>query len=268
MHGKENVISPILSSALGVTAHVPSKFNTDRLGTFSGEVNRPGSQLETARQKAQLALEQTGETLAIASEGSFGPHPLIPWVASDRELVVLIDRKHQLEIVGQVLSTNTNFRQQVITTWSEAREFAHNIGFPDQGLIVRSLEPPSIIAKGVISWESLAEATKLALTLAREGRIQLETDMRALYNPKRMQVIQEATLNLVEAIKIECPQCQCPGFRVVQRRSGLPCGLCRSPTSHPLFFIYQCQRCQYQHKIRFPEGKTEVDPQFCSLCNP
>jgi ATP-binding protein involved in chromosome partitioning len=35
MHGKERVISPLLAHALGLTSEVPSKFDTDRFGTFS-----------------------------------------------------------------------------------------------------------------------------------------------------------------------------------------------------------------------------------------
>lgn len=40
MHGKENVLSPILEKALGVETIVPESFNTDLYGTFSGEIPR------------------------------------------------------------------------------------------------------------------------------------------------------------------------------------------------------------------------------------
>jgi hypothetical protein len=38
--------------------------------------------------------------VGIASEGSFGPHPSLPFAALDRELVLLIDRETGLELVG------------------------------------------------------------------------------------------------------------------------------------------------------------------------
>ncbi|MEB3336169.1 MAG: DUF6671 family protein, partial [Leptolyngbyaceae bacterium] len=103
MHHKETVIAPILEQELGVKAIVPQNFDTDALGTFTREIERPADQVSTARLKAEQALDLTGETLAIASEGSFGPHPQMPFVACNREIVLLLDRLNELEIVGQVL---------------------------------------------------------------------------------------------------------------------------------------------------------------------
>lgn len=79
MHGKEAVIGPRLS-ALGLTSLVPENFDTDRFGTFTGEVKRVGTQLEAARQKARAAMAATGAPIGVASEGSFGPHPAIPFL--------------------------------------------------------------------------------------------------------------------------------------------------------------------------------------------
>jgi hypothetical protein len=75
MHHKERVIVPVLQQELGIKCIVPENFNTDIFGTFTREVERPGTQIAAARLKAQQALEVTGETLAIASEGSFTLHP-------------------------------------------------------------------------------------------------------------------------------------------------------------------------------------------------
>ncbi len=65
-HRKEQVISPILEEALGVKCIVSENIDTDVLGTFTGEVERTNSPLETARMKCELA-----------SEGSFGSHPYL-----------------------------------------------------------------------------------------------------------------------------------------------------------------------------------------------
>ncbi len=47
--------------------------------------------LETAVAKARLGMRQLGLPHGIASEGSFGPHPLVPFLAASTELIVLVD---------------------------------------------------------------------------------------------------------------------------------------------------------------------------------
>ncbi|PMB21063.1 DUF6671 family protein, partial [Fischerella thermalis] len=93
-HQKERVIAPILEAELRMKVVVPEDFDTDVFGTFTREVKRPGNQVEAARLKAKKALELTGESLAIASEGSFGPHPEIPFISGNREVVLLLDQIH------------------------------------------------------------------------------------------------------------------------------------------------------------------------------
>ncbi|NJO76772.1 MAG: hypothetical protein HC833_25390 [Leptolyngbyaceae cyanobacterium RM1_406_9] len=107
MHRKEQAIAPILEQHLGVQVIVPEGFNTDEFGTFTRDIERSGDQRNAARLKAERAMALTGLTLAIASEGSFGPHPAMPFVACDQEIVLLSDRTHHLEIVGQAISTET-----------------------------------------------------------------------------------------------------------------------------------------------------------------
>ena len=81
MHRKEQVIAPILEEALGLQVEVSPGLDTDRFGTFTREVPRPGTQLATVRLKAQAALAAVPEAaFGLASEGSFGPHPWFPLV--------------------------------------------------------------------------------------------------------------------------------------------------------------------------------------------
>ena len=88
-HGKLPLIAPPLAAAVGldVTA-VP--VDTDTPGTFTGEVPRPGPPLATAVAKARLAMESAWVPLGLASEGSIGPHPDVPFCLTDAELVVLV----------------------------------------------------------------------------------------------------------------------------------------------------------------------------------
>jgi hypothetical protein len=271
MHHKEQAIAPPLVAALGVRPDVPTNFNTDHFGTFTRDVQRPADQLATARLKAQAALDQTGKTLAIASEGSFGPHPQIPFVPCDRELVLLLDLEHNLEIVGQAVSTETNYRAQTIRSVNEALAFAQAMGFPDHGLVIMPTADgasPKAIAKGITTETALTAAVETALEHSTHGTAHIETDMRAHLNPTRMRVISQATEHLVQVISQRCPACDCPGFRIVRRNPGLPCAWCQTPTSLTLSVTYRCQRCDWEHLKNFPDGQQTADPGNCPYCNP
>jgi hypothetical protein len=52
------------------------------------------------------------------------------------------------------------------------------------------------------------------LLLEKFNNLYVETDMRAMYNPSRMTVIQNATKKLVEKINSCCPQCNIPGLEL------------------------------------------------------
>ena len=100
-HDKEKVIAPILEKELGVTCFVAENFDTDVLGTFTGEVERKDDPITTARNKCLMAMELNNCDLAIASEGSFGPHPAIFFVHADDEMLLFIDKKNDLEIIAR-----------------------------------------------------------------------------------------------------------------------------------------------------------------------
>ncbi|MDZ4874096.1 MAG: hypothetical protein CLLPBCKN_003492 [Chroococcidiopsis cubana SAG 39.79] len=271
MHEKEKAIAPILEAELGVQCVVPNDFNTDIFGTFTRDIARPADQIATAKLKAKKALEITGETMAIASEGSFTPHPDLPFISANREIVVFIDMLNQLEIVGQEISTETNFNSQSVRTVEEAESFANKIGFPSHGLVVMlssdSLERTEIF-KGINTEEKLTEIVNFALSKSSTGKVHIETDMRALYNPTRMQNIAKATKNLIQKIHQICPNCACPGFDAIAQRRGLPCGLCNLPTSAIRSVVYQCQKCSFQQEKLFPQGVKVADPAQCMYCNP
>lgn len=55
MHKKEEVISPILEKELGIKIIIPEEFNSDRYGTFTGDIERMGINLKL-QDIRQLAL--------------------------------------------------------------------------------------------------------------------------------------------------------------------------------------------------------------------
>jgi hypothetical protein len=271
MHKKEQVIAPLLETKLGIKLQVLPNFNTDQFGTFSRERARLGSQLDAARAKAQAALALTNATLAIASEGSFGPHPSLPYLACNRELVLFLDPSKNLEVVGEGVSVETNFRQKSVRNFSEALAFAEQVGFPEHGLVViTNPEQPGTapIFKGITTVEALEAAITAALQASPQGLAHLETDMRAHYNPTRMRVIAAATEDLLLKLTRHCPNCRWPGFGIQSVVPGLSCQICQAPTRLTLAAIYECQRCHYQERQEFPEGVTAADPTYCDFCNP
>ncbi|MFH7025599.1 MAG: DUF6671 family protein [Heteroscytonema crispum UTEX LB 1556] len=271
MHQKERVIAPLLEQELGIKIIVPQDFNTDVFGTFTREMKRPGNQIEAARLKAEKVLEMTGEKLAIASEGSFGPHPSVPYLSCNREVVIFLDKIHNLEIVGEDFSTDTNHSYQVVQSVEEAFDFAKKVGFPEHGLVVMFDESPknsNQIIKGINTEEKLVEAVNFVINNSPTGKVHLETDMRAMYNPTRMQNIEKATWNLIKKINSRCPNCSTPGFEIIQRIKGLPCELCYTPTLLTRAVVYECTKCGFSQEELFPNGKEFADAAQCMYCNP
>ena len=267
MHCKEEVLKPLLEQGLGITVQVAEGLNTDLLGTFSGEVARLADPLTTARKKCELALDLNGCDLALASEGSFGPHPAAFFLPANEEWLLLVDRKNKLEIHARHLSLETNFSGQEFHSIDELEAFASKVGFPSHGLILRkSKEELDGMLKGITDPQQLHAAAIQLLESQESGYA--ETDMRAMFNPSRMQVIGETAQLLLQKLNSHCPSCQVPGFSVTSSEPGLPCSLCGTLSSAALAHLLVCNHCQHQEKISFPHGKKTEDPQYCQVCNP
>lgn len=267
MHGKEQAIAPVLERAFGMKYTPVTALDTDRWGTFSGEVERTLTPLEALQAKADAANKLSGVAVVVASEGSFGPHPHMFFAAADDELLLLRDYANDLEIVARVLSTNTNYAMADCDSWQAVAEFAKNAGFPEHALIARSSrDDHSQMLKGISDWETLQH--KCEHVLAVSGTVYLETDMRAMYNPSRMKVIAETTEKLAALMSSRCPTCNTPGFGQVDFITGLPCSLCGAPTRSVLYSVWRCQKCSHEDKRPPLSGKTAEDPMYCDYCNP
>jgi hypothetical protein len=267
MHRKEEVLKPLLEQGLEITVQVAEGLNTDLLGTFSGEVARLADPLSTARKKCELALDLSGCDLALASEGSFGPHPAAFILPANEEWLLLVDRKNNLEIYARHLSLETNFSGQEFHNLEELEAFASKVGFPSHGLILRkSKEELTGMLKGIRDPTLLRTSAEQLLENQNSGYV--ETDMRAMFNPSRMQIIGETAQLLLQKLNSRCPSCQVPGFSVTSAEPGLPCSLCGTPSSATLAHLLVCSHCQHEEKVSFPNGKKTEDPQYCQVCNP
>ena len=266
-HQKEMTIAPILEKELAVKCYTSDVFDTDLLGTFSGEIQRKDDALTTLRNKCIGASIANNCDLILASEGSFGVHPSIFFANANVELVMLKDFKNDIEIVAREISMETNFNGKTITSEYELLAFAEQIQFPSHGIILRPAEKVyTKMHKGIVTHELLLQHYKELK--AEFVSVYAETDMRALFNPTRMKVIEKATQNLIEKIKHLCPNCSTPGFDIVTAQAGLPCENCSLPTRSTLSYLYQCKKCNHTENKLYPRGIQFEDPTYCDNCNP
>lgn len=271
MHGKEQVIAPLLADALGLVCDLAQGLDTDAFGTFSRERERTGTALDAARAKAEAALALVpGARVALASEGSFGPHPHIPFAPMGHELVLLVDRETGLELAGHDTTLDVRYAHVIARTLDEAQGFASRIGFPQHALIVMGCAggqpaPHLVMRKGITTPAALAEAVSMAIS--ESGEACVETDMRAHHNPTRMAAIARATQDLARRYTSRCPACAYPGFAVTERIAGLPCAWCGTPTALPVAEVRGCVACEHREQ-RPALGPTHADPGLCPRCNP
>ena len=266
-HQKEKVIAPILEEGIGVQCFVPSTFDTDVFGTFSGEIKRTNSAVETVRQKCLAAMDAFDCDLGLASEGSFGPHPSLFFAQANEEFLIFIDKINDIEIIVKELSLETNFYGETITCIEDLLAFAKKIQFPSHAIILRTgPADEKAVVKGITNSNDLKKYYNHIKDV--HGMVYAETDMRAHYNPMRMQVIKSAAQKLLQSIQSVCPECFTPGFVVTNAKPGLPCAWCANPTRSTLSHIYSCAKCQHTLEINFPFQKMSEEPTYCDYCNP
>jgi len=267
MHSKETVIGPLFKEHLGVDVVTPDNFDTDLFGTFTQDVTRVSDQQQTAVIKAKAAMELLGLDLGIASEGSFGVHPHMPFVTSNREIVVFIDTTNNLTIFGSHTQAAPYVNTVVAKNVDDVLRFAVSIDFPKHAIVIKQAEHTfDGMVKGIKDKAELIQRAQDML--AKNTTIWLETDMRAHANESRMQNIKAATVDLIDTIKRRCPSCQSPGFHTVESIPGLPCKHCGQPTDVALYDVYHCDVCQYTQKSMYPTGSKTANAQFCDYCNP
>jgi len=267
-HKKHQVIAPIFQREWNSEVVCDTDIDTDQFGTFSGEIERELDPLSSAIAKCRLGLTLSGLDLGVATEGSFGPHPSLPWMAAHEELMVLIDEKNDLTISKRKWSINTNFNQAKISNEDELFQFAEKAQFPSHALILRSKKEDGSegIVKGINEAQFLRDSFNRMNVPFSE--LSVETDMRAHFNPTRMKVIEELTIELIQKVVSQCPECKKNGFGEQRVEPGLPCGQCGLPTSSPLYKITTCSSCGFDKKEMNPTGNSTEEPTFCQFCNP
>lgn len=265
-HRKERQFRVPFRDVLGAHLLTPDDLDTDRFGTFTGEVSRVETAIEAARAKARLAMTVTGLPFGLASEASYGLFGRLGWTGH-QEVLIFCDADRDIEVL-------TGHRSL------EVPGFAHRVGrsedipaalldgLPAQGLIVRPAETAGTdgITKGIVDVVTLRSAIVRAAAQSTDGHAVVEPDLRAHHNPTRQQVLVHLAESLAHRLATPCPACNSPGFGRVSTERGRPCRACGTPTLLPLNEIHGCPACEY--RISHPVNETHADPGDCPRCNP
>jgi len=201
------------------------------------------------------------------SEGSFGPHPSIPFLPADDELLFLLDTANQREYFAREITSETNFTGEWIRNEKSLLGFLEKVRFPTHAVIIRASEKDTaMLYKGLSTEEQVLIHFRQLHSL--QGKAWVETDMRAMHNPTRMKTIARTGEKLIEKLLSACPACTAPGFAISCAVPGLPCMGCGMPTRSTRSLQRTCDVCAHTDKIAPSHGKTMEDPMYCDICNP
>ncbi|MEY2883099.1 MAG: hypothetical protein RL490_823 [Pseudomonadota bacterium] len=266
-HGKQRALARPFRDLAGLTLTVPPALDTDALGSFDGRVTRTGTAMDAAIAKARLGLAATGLPLALASEGSFGPHPRLPLLAAGIEVLVFIDTERDVTLTETLIIERTNFGHREVASVAELGDWLARVDFPHHVLMVRPLGG-AVIAKGIDDAATLERAITDAVALSPDCRARVETDMRAHLNPTRMAGIRRLGIRLARRIATPCPACSAPGWGQTGVTRGLPCTACGTATDMIAGLDFGCAQCGHAATLPRPDGHSYAQPGQCPACNP
>jgi hypothetical protein len=263
-HDKGRLVAPHFHDLLAVTVE-EVEIDTDALGTFSGEVERVGTSLETAFKKARLGIEATGNPFAISSEGSIGPDPFVPFITADIETMVFIDDELGIEIYESLISHEI----KAFTTTTQKNDlvaFLQKADFPNHALIVKPHVGIGAI-KGIRELTELKDAINKSRELSSNGEAIIESDLRAMSSPSRQKNISELAQKLATRISHTCPDCHTPGWGIKSYTRGVHCSECGEYAENALKQeLLGCVKCE--HIQPGAVINVTIDPSRCVSCNP
>ncbi|QQR89687.1 MAG: hypothetical protein IPJ88_16070 [Myxococcales bacterium] len=272
MHKKEEAIAQPFFRRLGIKLHTPCGLDTDQMGTFTGEIPRLGTMNDAALAKAQAGLQLSGHTLAIASEGSYGPHPALPFSYSGLELMVFVDADKGIAITESILEPSPVYNAVTIgTDFAGLEDFVHGIDLPHHALVTAPNDARADIttmSKGIRNFDDLKKAILRCCAQSVDRKAFVQTDMRAHMNQRRMETIAKLAKRLADRVARSCPECGVAGFGFEKAVLGLPCSECGAPSTLVEKEIWACAACPFRMHQHRPDGLRSADPQYCTLCNP
>ena len=267
LHEKDRAVRPALEG-LGIACRVVA-VDTDRFGTFTGEIPRSGSIRETLRLKVRAVFEKEPDArLALASEGSFAPHPAFGFALCNHEALLLVDRLSEREFHSEVLSPRVRALELELSPRDDLAQALEKLGAPDHGVVVRPKDAPDPVVKGLRTFHGVARAMIDCFAESPEAKVILANDLRAHQNPTRMEGIARAAARLVEQLDSFCPGCKAIGFRPAVPEAGVPCSDCETPTAVLRGHTWACEACGHREFRPAENAPVSADPSRCPACNP
>lgn len=257
-HRKEQILAPLFAP-IGISLQL-AEVDTDLLGTFTGEIEREGSPKEVVIRKARLGMSQTELSYGLASEGSIGPDPLVPFLNSDIECLAWIDDELGIEIVEFHRELEIKAMTGVLAQIEDLDDFLAKADFPNHGLIIKSGDQ---IFKGITQRKELDEI----IARSYGAEVTIENDLRAHFNPSRRANIAALGKKLTQRLNTLCKECNTPGFGVVGNIYGLECRGCKNFNDKAVRGkLLGCAKCDY--KVEELLERKFVEPADCGYCNP
>lgn len=267
IHAKEQAAAPAFRRVLGAEVEVAPDLDTDKLGTFSGEVPRPDALVETCAIKAEMVFRTMDVDCALASEGSYGPIERVPLVSSGVEIMAFVDRRRGLRLVETLATHRTNWRLQRFPAGDPAVPgILKAMGFPRYGVFVICSSDMEHPIKGLETEAEVLAAMDREARRSTDGLAVLLADMRAHRNPSRMKILRALSWKLAKRLQRLCPKCGVPGFGHIESRRGLPCEGCGEPTHWIDFEIDGCSVCGHAEARPRKDGRREAPKLSCKAC--
>jgi hypothetical protein len=263
LHEKLELIAPAMDSNLGLKVFAV-EIDTDRFGTFTGEIERPMNMHETALLKARAGMTAVDSRIGFASEGSIGSTEFFPLI-SNVEIVAFVDEQEGFQLSETAVSFDILAHRWSVDGGPVLDKDLEFAGFPEHGLIVRPEHAPTPVFKGIHRRDGLETAIAACISTGSERAV-IESDFRANHCPSRRPTIRRAAERLAQRLATVCPACDCPGWGPVDDVKGRKCAECRWPTSERLAFVMGCCRCELRRTG--PITTEPADPSRCPRCNP
>jgi hypothetical protein len=263
-HDKGKLVSQTFKETLDMTVQ-EVVVDTDIFGTFSGEIERVGTPLETAVKKAQVGIKTTGNPFAIASEGSVGPDPFFGFINANIETMVFVDDELGIQ-VHETIRSNEIVAFTTTTLKTDLGIFLKKADFPNHALIVKPHHGTGAI-KGLRTLQELEDAILKARDSSSDGEAIIESDLRAMCSPSRQKNIAAVGLKLVQRLSMTCPDCQAPGWGLQSYIRGVECSQCGDLSADAISReVLGCFKCEYT--VLGAVINLTLDPARCMSCNP
>lgn len=265
-HGKLAQIAPAFEQLQGWKVELVV-IETDKYGTFSGEVPRVLSPKEAAIQKAREGALAGNLKYGLASEGTIGPHPQLPFINTDLELMAFVDLDRDITIIETLLSSQIQAYTAEVDQDTNFDELVNKLDLPFHAAnIVIHNEKEAEYIKGIREPEELKSHIFEALKDSAV-RVEVQNDFRAMNSPSRQANIQLLAEKLVARMASNCPACNEMGWGKTGFEYGVPCRDCNlMATSVANSEKLGCISCDFTQLVSL--GRDYADPSQCDYCNP